>query len=152
MIDQPLPTGLSMIDYSEWTKAMLNSTSSAATGDDWIGVELCSDTGQCDTVMPKSKCHGMPIRPSLLSLNMMEYEVADGRPIPNLGERRCAMWTEGAEDPKPINLQVADVHKALLSLSRCADMGFESRFGQLAGALIDEETQEAIPLQRKGNL
>ena len=51
-----------------------------------------------------------------------------------------------------MNLQVADVHKALLSLSRCADMGFESRFGRLAGALIDEETEEVIPLQRKGNL
>ena len=62
------------------------------------------------------------------------------------------MWTEGAGDARPINLQVADVHKALLSLSRCADMGFESRFGRLAGALIDEESGEVIPLQRKGNL
>ena len=83
---------------------------------------------------------------------MMEYEVEDGRPIPNLGERRCVMWTEGAGEPRPINLQVADVHKALLSLSRCANMGFESRFGRLAGALIDEETQDVIPLHRKGNL
>ena len=46
----------------------------------------------------------------------------------------------------------ADVHKALLSLSRCADMEFESRFGRVAGALIDEETEEVIPLERKGNL
>ncbi len=53
---------------------------------------------------------------------------------------------------KHINMQVADVHKALLSLSRCADMGFESRFGRTMGALIDEETGEVIPLKRKGNL
>ena len=44
------------------------------------------------------------------------------------------------------------MHKALLSLSRCADMGFESRFGRRAGALIDEESGEVIPLARKGNL
>ena len=44
------------------------------------------------------------------------------------------------------------MHKAFLSLSRCADMGLESRFGRLAGALIDEVTQEVIPLHRKGNL
>ena len=31
-------------------------------------------------------------------------------------------------------------------------MGFESRFGRLAGVLIDEETEEVIPLERKGNL
>ena len=49
-------------------------------------------------------------------------------------------------------MQVADVHKALLSLSRCADMGFESRFGSSFGCLIDRETLEVIPLQRRGNL
>ena len=51
-----------------------------------------------------------------------------------------------------MNLQVADVHMALLSLSKCADLGFESRFGKRAGALIDAETGEVVPLQRKGNL
>ena len=51
-----------------------------------------------------------------------------------------------------MNLQVANVNKALLSLSRCADMSFESRFGRRDGALIDEESGEVISLQRKGNL
>ena len=60
--------------------------------------------------------------------------------------------TVGSMIPKQITFQVADVHNALLSLSRCADMGFESRFGRRAGALIDEESGEVIPLQRKGNL
>ena len=59
------------------------------------------------------------------------YEVADGNEIPNLGERRCLMWTENAGEARKINLQVADVHKALLSLSRCADMGFESRLADV---------------------
>ena len=44
------------------------------------------------------------------------------------------------------------MHKPLLSLSRCADMGFEVRFGRTMGALIDEETGEVVPLKRKGNL
>ena len=51
-----------------------------------------------------------------------------------------------------MNIQVADIHKPLLSLSRCADMGYESRFGKIAGALIDDETGDVIPLIRKGNL
>ena len=72
--------------------------------------------------------------------------------FPNLGERRCQMMTVGSTVCKSIVFQVADVHKALLSLSRCADMGFESRFGRRAGALIVEESGEVIPLQRKGNL
>ena len=49
-------------------------------------------------------------------------------------------------------MQVADVHKPLLSLSRCADMGFESRFGATMGCLIDTTSGEVIPLQRRGNL
>ena len=62
------------------------------------------------------------------------------------------MWTDGAVEGRKINLQVADVHKALLSPSRCVDMGFESRFARTAGALIDVVTNEVAPLQRKGNL
>ena len=80
------------------------------------------------------------------------YEVADGKEIPNLGERRCVMWTENSHEAHKINLQVVDLHKALLSLSSCADMGFESRFGRPAGARIDEESGEVIPLARNGNL
>ena len=150
------PSGSSLypLDYSEATKNNLLCSAGAAGGEheEWMEVELCADTGACDTVMPRSMCKNIPITPSLQSINMMEYSVADGHTIPNLGERKCLMWTEGATAERQINLQVADVHKALLSLSRCADMGFESRFGRLAGALIDEETEEVIPLQRKGNL
>ena len=62
------------------------------------------------------------------------------------------MWTEGASSSKNITMQVADVHKGLLSLSRCADMGFESRFGSQYGCLIDSASGEVIPLIRRGNL
>ena len=82
----------------------------------------------------------------------MEYEVATGESIPNLGEKRCEMWKEGASAPKSISMQVADVHKALLSLSRCADMGFESRLGAAFVCLIDTAMGEVTPLQRGGSL
>ena len=97
-------------------------------------------------------CPGIPVVPSMQSVQGMEYEVASGESIPNLGERRCETWTEGATEAKAITMLVADVHKALLSLSRCADMGFESRFDAAFGRLIDKTTGEIIPLQRRGNL
>ena len=58
------------------------------------------------------------------------------------------MWTKHATQARHINTQVADVHKAFLSLSRCADMEFESRFARTMWALIDEETGEVVPLKR----
>ena len=62
------------------------------------------------------------------------------------------MGAEQVTEARHINMQVADVHKALLSLSRCADTAFQSPLGRVAGALIDEESGQVIPLQRKGKL
>ena len=69
--------------------------------------------------------------PSLASLRGMEYEVANGQSMPNLGERRCLVWTENATEVKRMVMQVADVHKGLLSLSRCADMGAKAGSGAM---------------------
>ena len=151
------PQSLNVFEYSAATKAAMSGQSlSVVTGppgeDEWIEIELTADTGACDTVIPKSMCSSIPIVQSIQSLHKMEYEVANGASIPNLGERRCQMWTDNATAPKLIAMQVADVHKPLLSLSRCADMGFESRFGKTHGCLIDSSNGEIIPLTRKGNL
>ena len=109
---------------------------SAVNGEEeWVEIELTADSGACDTVIPRPMADVIPIMPSPASLRGMEYEVASGQSIPNLGERRCLIWKEG-----------------LLSLSRCADMGFESRLGRRAGALVCETTGEIVPLARKGNL
>ena len=143
-------SALSPLDYTEASRAHLSPVGPAS--EEWFEIELTADSGACDTVIPKGLCPGIPIMPSFQSLHNMAYEVANGESIPNLGERRCMMWTEGASQPNNISMQVADVHKALLSLSRCADMGFESHFGSQYGCLIDTETSEVIPLVRKGNL
>ena len=148
--DDEAHKGVNIFDYGPSTKAGLCPMT--APEDEWYKVELTADTGACDTVVPTFVCPGIPITPSVQSLRGMEYEVATGESIPNLGEKRCEMWTEGASAPKTISMQVADVHKALLSLSRCADMGFESRFGAAFGCLIDTMTGEISPLQRRGNL
>ena len=59
---------------------------------------------------------------------------------------------QGATASRGIAVQVADVHKPLLSLGRCADAGFESRFGKTAGCLIDTSCGEVVPLHRRRNL
>ena len=83
----------------------------ASSEEEWIEIERCADKGARDTVNPKSLCPR----------------------IPDLGARSRVMWTEGAREERLTNLQVADVHEPLSSLRRCADMGFESRFGRAAG-------------------
>ena len=146
--------GLSPLDYTQASKSIMERGSLSAVGneEEWIEAKLMADSGACDTVIPRKTVEAIPIMPSLASLRGMEYEVANGQSIPNLGERRCLVWTENATEVKRMVMQVADVHKGLLSLSRCADMGYKGRFGRYAGALICETSGEVIPLVRKGNL
>ena len=68
----------------------------AAVGpSEWTCIEVIVDSGACETVMPKDLCQLIPIVPSKQSLAKMEYEVASGKSIPNLGERRCEVYAEG---------------------------------------------------------
>ena len=54
--------------------------------------------------------------------------------------------------PKTITFQVADVHTALLSISRGADLGYECHLGKDGGFLEDQISGERIPLVRQEHL
>ena len=107
------------------------------------------DSGACVKAMPRSLCEGISILQDRLSCEGVEYEVASGAHIPNLRERRCEMMTIGSNTCKNIVVQVADVHNPLLSISGCADMGFDCYLGDKGGHLLDKQTGEKIPLERR---
>ena len=118
----------------------------------WKEIEVTIDSGACDSVMPTNMCKEIPIVESERQRDKMEYEVANGETIPNEGERHCLLMTLGAKTPKRITFQVADVHKALLSITRVADAGYECHLGKKGGFLLDIFTGERVPIMRKGNL
>ena len=120
--------------------------------EEWIELEVTVHSGACSSVMPIASCEGIDIIENELSRNGAEYEAANGATIPDLGERRCEVMTVGSLQPKRITFQVADVHKPLLSISGCADMGFDCFLGQNGGQLRDRVTGELIPLERHGSL
>ena len=127
----------------------------SAVGDkasEWIEIEITVDSGACETVMPMSSCHSISVLASKQYMEGVEYEVANGETIPNLGERRCIMMTVGSNTAKKIPFQVADVHKPLLSISRVADLVFDCMLGKHGGMLVDTVTGERIPLIRRDNL
>ena len=110
------------------------------------------DSGACDTVMPVEACAGIQVNESQAQREGVIYEAAGGDDLPNLGERKCLLMTLGAKDPNRIVVQVADIHKPMLSVSRAADAGYECRLGRFGGALIDLRTGEEIPIMRKHHL
>jgi len=133
-----------------------NQISSAAESDrGWVKLKVTVDSGACDTVMPISSCD-FKILPSYQSTHEMEYEVANGQSIPNLGERRCKIRTPGSREERNITFQVADVHKPLLSVTRAADAGFDCLLTDTGGHLIPRNgwhsRKDWIPIVREGNL
>ena len=118
----------------------------------WVEIEVTIDSGACDTVMPTGLCPHISIISTEESRQGMEYEVANGETIPNVGERRCLLMSEDSDRPKRITFQCADIHKPLLSVSRCADLGYQCVLDKEGGQLIDRSNGEIIPLHRHGNL
>ena len=62
------------------------------------------------------------------------------------------MMSLGSRSCKRIVFQVADVHKPLLSISGCADMGSDCYFGSKGVYLLDKHSGEKIFLKRRDNL
>ena len=52
-------------------------------------IDVIADSGACETVMPKGICPNIALRESEVSRAGVEYEVATGKTVPNLGERHC---------------------------------------------------------------
>ena len=129
-----------------------SSALSAISIPEWQEIEITVDSGACDTVVPPGLSPHISMLDGPKSLSGFEYEVANGEGLPNRGEKKCVMMTENSNLPKRIIFQCADVHKALLSVSRCADLGYECTLGKNGGQLKDTMTGDIIPLHRRGNL
>ena len=119
---------------------------------EWTEIEITIDSGACESVMPAWMCAHIPVFPGQQSISGVTYEVANGEIIPNLGERHISMMTTGSNTMKQVTFQIADVHKVLMSVSKCADHGFECRLGASGGVLVDHASGESIPLERRENL
>ena len=122
------------------------------TPSQWVEVDVTADSGACETVMPPSICQHVEAVPSEQSKAGVEYEVANGQAIPNLGKKELDVLTEGSNFAKRIDFHVSEVHKPLLALGQVADMGYRSVLERGGGYLEDEHTGERIPMRRDGHL
>ena len=102
-------------------------------------------------MMPLSIC-SFKVFPSYQFRHEMEYGLANGASIPNLGERKGIIRTPGSLEEKRITFQVADVHKALLSVTGAPDAGCYCLLTDTGGALSLRLGGDRIPVRRKGYL
>ena len=81
----------------------------------------------------------------------MEYEVANGIRIPNLGEKKfVGTSTEGIS--RRLTAQVCDVNKALLSVSKVAKSGGRVVFDSDGSYIEDKNTGEKMNLVERNGM
>ena len=120
--------------------------------EEWFEIEMTADSGACDTVLPSGMLASIQTQSTPASRAMEEYEVAYGHVIVNEGEKQCLMMTAGSTVPKGIVFQVTDVHKPLMSVGAMCDAGYECLMSKEGGFMRDVESNEMIPLVRRGDL
>ena len=112
---------------------------------------MAVDSGASETVIPEQMVTGVPLQPSPASRRGVEYEVANGQRIPNLGQKTFAGVTPDGTR-RAVTAQVCDVNKGLMSVAKLVDAGHTVIFAREGSRIIDDTTGETIPLHQSGGM
>jgi len=123
-----------------------------AASEEWELLELTVDSGAAETICPASAAKGIPTEPGEKFRMGASYTCASGKPLPNLGEKRCDAYFGDSPTMRGLRMQVADISRPLLSVSRAVDSGCRVVFDQGWSYIEDKGTGEKTSLVRKGGL
>ena len=109
------------------------------------------DSGATENVIGMGMIQAVDTVAGTASRLGIEYEVANGTRIPNLGEQRVYVVTdEGVK--RMLTLQVCDVNKGLLSASKIAQKDHRVVFDPEGSYIEDKTTKEKLWLQQQGGM
>ena len=118
---------------------------------EWEEVEMAVDSGATETVVGEDMIRGVETKAGEATRRGVQYEVASGELIPNLGEQNFLAYGEHGQ-VRAIKAQVCEVNKALLSVSRMVQAGNKVVFSSSGSYVEDEGTGERIPLREQGGM
>ena len=117
----------------------------------WEEVELAVDSGASETVISEDMVVSADIRDSPASKRGVEYEVANGVRIPNLGEKKfIGVSDEGIS--RRLTAQVCDVNKGLLSVSKVTKAGSRVIFDSDGSYIEDKTNGERMRLSERNDM
>ena len=118
---------------------------------EWESIELAVDSGASETVIGEDMLTAVETKEGPASRRGVQYEVANGVRIPNLGEKSFRGYTdEGLR--RSMKAQVCDVNKALLSVHKLVKAGNKVVFEDEGSYVEDKTTGERMWLQEKGGM
>ena len=101
----------------------------------WEAIPITVDSGAVDNVTGRSTAPWIPIQETKASKSGLKYTVADGKTIPNRGQKNFKGLTTGGQ-PMNMGVQVTDVVKTLFSVRRIKEAGNIVIFGAAEGDMI----------------
>ena len=112
---------------------------------------MAVDSGASETVLAEEMLETVEVREGDAKKRGVQYEVADGTLIPNLGEKVFVAVGENGS-LRRMRAQVCDVNKALLSVRRVTQAGNKVVFEKDGGWIEDGATGEKIWLKERDGM
>ena len=122
----------------------------------WSEIVFTVDSGASETVIGLDCLSAVPLIQGIAAQNDVKYECANGAIIKNLGEKKfVGTWFAGSRDgrgvSRPMTAQVTSVNKALMSVGKLEDGGYEVHFGGAENSYIkDMATGERMWMEKNG--
>ena len=117
----------------------------------WEEIEMAVDSGASETVIGEDMLQGVETKEGPASRRGVQYEVASGVRIPNLGGKTFKGHTEEGIQ-RNLKAQVCEVNKALLSVNKMVQAGNRVVFDNIGSYIEDKFTHEKIWLEGKGGM
>ena len=114
-----------------------------ANNSEWQEIELAVDSGATETVVNEDMLPDVETKEGAASRRGVEYEVANGEKIPNLGEKKFRGTTSEGKS-RNITAQVCDVNKALLSVKKVMAAGNRVVFDSEGSFIEDKVTKDKM--------
>ena len=117
----------------------------------WEIIDMAVDSGASETVIGEEMLQSVQTKEGDASRRGVQYEVANGVRIPNLGEKRFKGHTvEGMA--RNLTAQVCEVNKALLSVKRVVQAGNKVVFDADGSYIEDKSTGEKMWLREENGM
>ena len=121
------------------------------TEQEWEEIELAVDSAATETVIGEDMLSRVAMKQGPAYKRGVEYEVANGVRIPNLGEKSFrAVSEENVE--RSITAQVCEVNKALLSVQKVMKAGNRIVFDEEGSYIEDKGTGEIMNLRQENGM
>ena len=138
-------------DVSMFKAIEPDSVKTVTDSDGWELIEFALDSGATETVLGEDMLTSVETREGMASRRGVEYEIANGELIPNLGEKKfTATSAEGVV--RNITAQVCSVNKALMSVKKVMKAGNRVVFDEDGSYVEDKLTGEKIWAKDDGGM